>query len=227
MDIIPEVGNNATEITNAEFVKLTIYNEFGNTANTNVYTFSSSYKEETIANTVYDPLGGLLAVGAQNRDLRVTAGDTTISLSGVSGNSIFIVLDKKIRGSELEILRGFYDANMNLTNTYQRFTGIVTSYSIVEDREELEDTFTISLNASSYKIVLENRIAGRKTNKESWRYFDSNDASMDQVYSIAGVQFDFGQDPKGKTTVPGYGSGGGGGGGFPPGFDPTRGLNQN
>jgi hypothetical protein len=211
MDIIPEVGPNVTEITNAEFVKLTIFNEYGNTANTNVYTFSSSYKAETIGNTVYDPLGGLLAVGAQNRDLRVTAGDTTIALSGVSGNSIFIVLDKKIRGSELEILRGFYDANMNLTNTYQRFTGIVTSYSIEEDREELEDTFTIQLNASSYKIVLENRIAGRKTNKESWRYFDSNDASMDQVYSIAGVQFDFGQDTKGKVTVPGYPGGAPGG----------------
>lgn len=228
MDIIPEVQN-APEITNAEFVKLTIFNDVSNTANVNVYTFSSSYKAETIGNTVYDPLGGLLAVGSQNRDLRVTAGDTTISLSGVSGNNIFIVLDKKIRGSELEILRGFYDSNMNLTNTYQRFTGIVTSYNITEDREELEDTFTVSLNASSYKIVLENRIAGRKTNKESWRYFNNNDASMDQVYSIAGVQFDFGQDPKGKTTVPGYGSGGGGGGGggFPPGFDPGRGLNQN
>jgi hypothetical protein len=211
MDIIPEVGPNVTAITNAEFVKLTIFNDVNNTANVNVYTFSSTYKEEIIDGTAYDPLGGLLAVGAQNRDLRVTAGDTTISLSGVSGNSIFIVLDKKIRGSEIEILRGFYDDDMNLTNTYQRFTGIVTSYTIQEDREELEDTFTISLNASSYKIVLENRIAGRKTNKESWRYFNSNDASMDQVYAIAGVQFDFGQDPKGKVTVPGYPGGGGGG----------------
>jgi len=209
--VIPEVANNVPSITNAEFVKLTVFNEYGNTANTNVYTFSSSYQSETIGNTTYTPLGGLLAVGAQNRDLRVTSGDTTIALSGVSGNNMAVVLGTKIRGSEVEILRGFYDANMNLTNTYPRFTGIVTSYSITEDRQEQDDNFTIAINASSYKTVLENRIAGRKTNKESWRFYNNNDASMDQVYSIAGVQFDFGQPSKYKTTVPGYGPGGGGG----------------
>jgi hypothetical protein len=208
--VIPEVGPNITQITNAEFVKLTIFNEYGNTANTTVLTFSSAYKEETIANTVYTPLGGLLAVGAQNRNLRVTSGDTTISLSGIDGNNIQQVLSTKIRGSEVEVLRGFYDANMVLQNTYPRFTGIITNYTITEEREGQEDNFTVSVGASSYKTVLENRIAGRKTNKESWQFFDASDTSMNQVYAISGVQFDFGQDPKGKTVVPGRG-------GFPPG----------
>ncbi len=218
---IPEVGPNVTQITNAEFVKLTIYNEYGNTANTTVLTFSSSYQEETIGNTVYTPLGGLLAVGAQNRNLRVTQGDTTIALSGIDGNNIFNVLSTKIRGSEVEVLRGFYDANMVLTNTYPRFTGIVTTYAITEEREGQEDNFTVSVGAASYKTVLENRIAGRKTNKESWQFFDPSDTSMNQVYAISGVQFDFGQDPKGKVVVPGRGGfpGGGGGGGRPGGGD--------
>jgi hypothetical protein len=213
MENIPPVSNNATQIVSAEFVKLTVFNDVSNTANVNVYTFSSSYKTETIANLAYTPLSGLLSVGAQNRDIRVTSGDTTIALSGVSGNNIPIVLGTKIRGSQVEVLRGFYDANMVLTNTYPRFTGIVTNYGISEDREELLDNFTVTISASSYKTVLENRIAGRKTNKESWRYFDSNDSSMDNVYAISGVQFDFGQDPKGKTVVPG------GGGGTPGNFE--------
>ena len=34
---------------------------------------------------------------------------------------------------------------------------------------------------------------------------------MDNVYSISGVQFDFGQDPKGKYVVPGGGGYPGGG----------------
>ena len=34
---------------------------------------------------------------------------------------------------------------------------------------------------------------------------------MDNVYSIAGVQFDFGKDPAEKSTVPGGNRGGGGG----------------
>lgn len=192
-----------------------------------IHTFSSAYKNEIIptyagntflGNVTYLALGGLLQVGSQNRDIRVTSGDTTVALSGVSGNNIATVLGNNIRGSEMEILRGFYDANSVLTNTYPRFTGIITSYNISEDREGTIDNFTVSVSASSYKTVLENRIAGRKTNKESWRFFNSNDASMDNVYSISGVQFDFGQDPKGKTVVPG-------GGGYP-GGGPGRGYDD-
>jgi len=271
--VIPAVANNATQINNAEFVKITIFNEYpatdaaninanttyiiqttGNTnwtsigassnsvgtfftansagsgngtaANVTVLTFSSSYQPETISGNVYDPLGGLLAVGAQNRNLRATSGETVIALSGIDGNNIYNVLATKIRGSEVEVLRGFYDANMVLTNTYPRFRGIVTSYGITEDREGIEDNFTVSIGASSYKTVLENRIAGRKTNKESWRYFNSTDSSMDQVYAISGVVFDFGEKPKAGTIIPGRGGfppgGGGGGGGRPGGGDDGR-----
>jgi len=210
--LIPEVDNTSS-IYSAEFVKLTIYNEYSNIANVSIHTFSSAYKSETIDGTVYLPLGGLLSVGAQNRDLRVTSGDTLISLSGISGNNIQLVLDNKIRGSEIEVTRGFYDANGVLGNTYLRFTGIITSYAIQEEREGQDDNFTVLVSASSYKTVLQNRIAGRKTNQESWQFFNPNDTSMNQVYSIAGVQFDFGADPKGRTVIPGGGGRGGGGGG--------------
>jgi hypothetical protein len=207
MQLIPEVDNTTT-ITTAEFVKLTIFNDYSNIANTNVYTFSSSYQSEVIDGVTYSALGGLLQVGAQNRDLRVTAGDTTIALSGVSGNNISVVLGNKIRGSEVEVIRGFYDANMVLQNTYPRFTGIVTNYNISQDREGVDDNFTVGISASSYKTVLQNRIAGRKTNKESWQFFNNTDTSMNQVYSIAGVSFDFGMPATGNSVVPGTYSGG-------------------
>jgi hypothetical protein len=266
---IPEVGPNVTQINNAEFVKVTIYNEYPNTdaanitanstyiiqtsgntnwtsigassnsvgtyftansagtgngtaANVTVLTFSSSYKNETISGNVYDALGGLLEVGAQNRNLRVTSGETTIALSGIDGNNIYNVLATNIRGSEVEVLRGFYSNNMVLQNVYPRFRGIVTSYAISEDRDNLEDNFTVSVSASSYKTVLENRIAGRKTNKESWQFFDPTDTSMNQVYAISGVTFDFGQTPKAGTVVPGQGGFPGGGGGSGREFGPTN-----
>lgn len=205
---IPEVQNTGA-IKSAEFVKLTIFNDFSNVSDTTTHTFSSAYKQETIDGDVYLPLGGLLQVGAQNRDLRVTAGDTMISLSGVSGNNIQVVLDTKIRGSEVEVWRGFYDDNNELANTYLRFTGIITSYGITEDRESQNDNFSVAIAASSYKTVLSNRIAGRKTNEESWKVFNPTDTSMDRVYAIAGVDFDFGQEPKNQAY---YGGGGGGGG---------------
>jgi hypothetical protein len=55
--------------------------------------------------------------------------------------------------------------------------------------------------ASSFKSVLENRIAGRKTNSESWKEYNPTDTSMDRVPSLADRAFSFGQEPKkGATT---------------------------
>ena len=208
---IPEVQNTPA-IKSAEFVKLTVFNDYSDPTDTTVYTFSSAYKEETIDGVVYLPLGGLLQVGAQNRDLRVTSGDTIIALSGIGSDNIFLVLGTKIRGSEVQVYRGFYNDSDIIQTAYNRFRGIITSYGITEDRGGDTDNFTCAVAASSYVNVLSNRIAGRKTNEESWKVFNPTDTSMDQVYSISGVNFDFGGDSDSKRTV-GGGSGGGGGGG--------------
>lgn len=192
MEIIPAVAGNKTNINSAEFVKLTIYNDVANVGDTSIYTFSSSYKEETIDGQTYSPMGGLLAVGIQQRDIRVTSADTSLSLSGISGDNIYIVLAEKIRGSKLEITRGFYNDQFVMTSTAHRFTGIVTSYNINEDRHDLVDNYTVTISASSYRYVLENRIAGRKTNKESWQSFYPNDGSLNNLYSISDQNFDFG-----------------------------------
>jgi len=206
MENIPAVANNKTSINSAEFVKLTIYNDVANTADTTVYTFSSAYKYETIDGTQYSPMGGLLGVGIQQRDIRVTSADTSISLSGIpsdGSDNMAIVLGTKIRGSTVEVIRGFYNANYNLSNTAQRFTGIVTSYNVTEERHDLVDNFTITINASSYKTVLQNRVAGRKTNGESWRSFpvSATDTSMDNVYSLSDQYFDFGAKPKAGAST--------------------------
>lgn len=203
MQNIPAVANNPLVLYNAEFVKLTIYNDVANTANTTIHTFSSAYKVETINGQTYTPLGGLLAVGIQQRDIRATSADTSLSLSGIDGNNIYIVLATKVKGSKLEITRGFYGANGVLTSNAHRFTGIVTSYNISEDMDTLDDSdnFTVTLNASSFRAVLENRIAGRKTNPQSWTYFNSTDSSMNNIYSISDQNFDFGKAPLSKAST--------------------------
>ena len=201
MDNIPAVANNKPLVINAEFVKLTIFNDVSNTANVNVYTFSSSYRTETIDEVEYTPLGGMLAVGVQQRDIRATSADTSISISGIDGDNMDIVLGTKIKGSEIEIIRGFYDNNYILSNTAHRFTGIVTSYNIAEDRQDQTDNFTITLNASSFKAVLENRIAGIRTNKNNWQFIYPNDESMNRPEEIANTYFDFGGTPKRDTQA--------------------------
>ena len=257
MDNIPAVDGSPPQINTAEFVKVTIYNEFeavlataivatktyiiltvgttdftligasdnnvgttfvatgagtgtGTANDITIVTASSAYRDFTIEGQVYSALGGLLGVGAQQKDLRVTSADTTVILSGIDGTNIATVLGTKIRGSKLEITRGFFDNTGALTSYAKRFTGIITSYNISEDRQQNDDVFTVSVNASSYKSVLQNRNAGRRTNQSSWEFFNPLDSSMVNVYSIASQTFDFG---KKVTATGGRGGGGGGGGG--------------
>ena len=185
---------------NAEFVRLTVPGG----PDGGVYTFSSSFKVEqlpgepdnfnpgTVGGVTYTPLGGLVGVSGHQRDLTVTSYDTTVSLAGIDPTKLALVIDAKLKGSQIEIWRGFYTTNFGLTTVSKRYTGIVTGYSLQEDRIDRQDTFTLQLHCSSYKRVLENRHAGRFTNPQSWKKFSPDDTSMDNVPNINGVSYPFG-----------------------------------
>lgn len=202
MQNIPAVAGNRPLVINAEFVQLKVYNDFNDPEDFDIYTYSSAYKYETIGGVTYSPLGGLLSVGIQQRDIRVTSADTTVAISGIDGDNLYNVLTKKIKGSELQIIRGFYNANYQLTSSAIRFRGIVTSWNVSEERVDDDDNFTIAVNASSFKVVLENRIAGRRTNSQSWKAWDPLDTSMDNIPSLSGTPFDFGQKMSAQTGNP-------------------------
>lgn len=174
-----------TKVISAEFVKMSI--------GTSTYTFSTSGKIETIEGVEYTPMGGLVEIGNQQRDLKVTGFDTSISLVGIDPVNIQMVLGTNIRGSEVEIYRGFYNDSYELVNSVLRFTGVVTSYTVSESKELEQMSFSIVINCSSYKSVLENNIGGRRTNRDTWTYwYGSNDTSMDFVEKLNGAYFDFG-----------------------------------
>lgn len=197
MNSIPAV-NGVPYVNNAEFVKLTLTKADG--SGTEVYTFSSSYKTESIDGYDYSPLGGLLSVSTQQRDLAATGYDTAVTLLGVDQTNIFYVLssDYLIKGSQIELYRGFYDEHYMLTSTALRYTGIITSYAIQEnlDNENMDDNYTVTVNCSNYKTVLENLRSGRFTSPSSWKNFSSTDTSMDNVPRLINSYFNFGQPVK-------------------------------
>lgn len=227
---IPAVQGTPT-IRDAEFVKLTINFSNGSNIITRSLYFSSSYKVETVGGANYSDLGGLLAVSAHQRDIASSGFDTSIALTGLDPQYIYFVAGGPataaipvpgqsdipigyyplIKGSQVEIRRGFYDSSFVLTSTVLRYTGLITSYVIQEERdntfEALNDTYTISLQSSAYRQVLENRIAGRKTNQQSMNYWFPTDTSMNRVAGLEGKQFDFG-----KPVVTGGGGSDAGGG---------------
>ena len=198
-------------IIDAEFIKLVVP---GSTyAGGPNYFFTTSYKSETLHDPIdntdgptvaYNSLGGLVSVSGHQRDLAVTSFDTVITLVGVDPAKIGYVLEigrnpgdnsphGGLKGSRIEIFRGFYDDQYNLIGTPQlRYTGIVTSYTITEDRQDKLDAFTIALHCSSYKTILENRFAGRYTNQSSWQNITPTDISMNRVASLSKTTFPFG-----------------------------------
>lgn len=199
---IPQVDNKPY-INNAEFVKLTVYN---NDNTTSIYTFSSSYKNEEIDGQVYLALGGLVGVGLQQRDIRVTSFDTSVVVSGIGEENIYIALQEKIKGSLIEIYRGFYDENYILTNVVLRLNGIITSFNITQDfdTDKNDNNFSVTFNASSFKTLLENRVAGRQTSPNHWNEYSppptTIDTSVINVPNLINAYFDFGKPTTNKGT---------------------------
>lgn len=190
-------------IRDAEFVKLTVPG--ATDAGGPDFYFSSSFKNEIdpISGRPWTALGGYVAVSGHQRDLAVTSYDTVITMIGMDPSKIGFVLEigkngnntihGGLKGSQVQIFRGFYNANYVLIDQPQlRYSGVVTSYVIQEDRIDNTDTFTISLHCSSYKTILENRLAGRFTNQSSWQNFESTDISMNRVASISKTTYPFG-----------------------------------
>lgn len=82
------------------------------------------------------------------------------------------------------------------TGLYQYFNGFVNSFAISENWMEEVRMFTgtVSISASSFQLVLQNRTAGRYTNDNSWQNFAPGDTSMNRVNYIETVNYYFGKN---------------------------------
>ena len=191
---------NSANIRHAEFVRLTV-----GTAAT-VYTFCNAAAPVTVSGITFTNLGALLNVGDVQRDMRSTSDDMTIALTGIDPSNVGLILSNDIKGSLVEVWRGFLDADNQIITTpttqfFKRYQGIISNVSITEDfNSELRTRIaTCSISCSSMRRVLENRLGGVKTNQSSWQFLYPGDTSMDRVATIANTYFDFGKPPQTKT----------------------------
>jgi hypothetical protein len=209
---------NGSQINHAEFVKLTV-----GTAAT-VYTFCNAAAPITVGGITFSNLGALLSVGDVQRDIKATSDDMTIQLTGINPSNIALILSNDIKGSLVEVWRGFFDSNNQIITTpttqfFKRYQGIINSVSITEDfnSEARTRIATCSISCSSMRRILENRLSGVKTNQNNWQFIYPNDTSMNRVSEISNTFFDFGSPPKTQTqssettTTMDYSGGGGGG----------------
>jgi hypothetical protein len=139
------------------------------------------------------------------------------------------VLNAKLKGSQIDLWHGFFDANNQLittvtsawlnnvgstiewtnslfdpiawtsstggTGVYKYFTGFINSFSISEQwSEEIREyTGVVTISASSFQLVLQNRTAGRYTNDNAWQSVYPGDTSMNRVNYISSINYAFGK----------------------------------
>ena len=208
-----------TQINHAEFVRLSV-----GVAETE-YTFCNAGAPITVNGITFSNLGALLQVGDVQRDIKATSDDMTIQLTGIDPTSVALILSSDIKGSIVEVWRGFFDSNNQIITSptqqfFKRYQGIINSVSITEDFNSQARTrvATCSISCSSMRRVLENRLSGVKTNQNNWQFLYADDISMNRVSEIANTYFDFGKPPStqtqaSETTVTYDGGGGGDSGG--------------
>jgi hypothetical protein len=132
----------------------------------------------------------------------------TIQLTGINPTNVALILSSDIKGSLVEVWRGFFDSNNQIITTpttqfFKRYQGIINSVSITEDfnSEARTRIATCSISCSSMRRVLENRLSGVKTNQNNWQFIYSGDTSMNRVSEISNTFFDFGAPPKTQTQA--------------------------
>ena len=158
---------------------------------------SDYHTDITIDGQVYHNIGNLLSITGVQSELKASKSQLTITLSGIVPNSISDILDYDIKGSSIQIYRGFFDptthALIDLTpnvNPTSLFKGIVTNFTLtdVHDPDTNIDSTTIVLTANSAVEILDKKVSGRRTNSADF----SSEKSMDRVQALANAFFNFG-----------------------------------
>lgn len=196
----------SANIRHAEFVRLQIGNPV-----TSTYSFCNAAAPITVSGITFANLGMLLSLGDIPQDIKSTSDDITISLTGIDPTNIGLILSSNIKGSTVEIWRGFLDSDNQIitsptTQFFKRYTGIINSVGISEDfnQEARTRVATCTIACTSMRKVLENRVAGLKTNQKSWQFYYPGDTSMNRVAAISNQYFDFGAPPQtGSVSSPG------------------------
>jgi len=202
---------NSPSIRHGEFVKMTIGRAL------TVYTFCNAPAPITVGGVTFTNLGALLSVGDVQRDIKATSDDMTIQLTGIDPTMVGIILSSDIKGSLVEVWRGFFDANNQIITTpttqfFKRYQGIINNVSISEnfDSEQRTRVATCSVSCSSMRRVLENRFSGVRTNQNNWQSLYPSlplDTSMNRVAEISNQYFDFGKPPIVQTQASDSGPG--------------------
>lgn len=199
MNVIAPVAN-TNNIRVADFVRINTGSQ--------IYRFCTTASDITVPAvdaTAFSAVGTLIRVGDVQRDIKSTSNDTSVTFTGIDTAMLGFVLGQTVKGSYIQMWHGFFDTDGQLITTggtgglYQFFSGYVTAFGIQEQWMEEARSFvgTVQISASSVQITLENMVAGRYTNNDSWQFFNPGDTGMNRVSFIETIAYQFGKEKEG------------------------------
>ena len=117
----------SASIRHAEFVKIDV--------NGTEYKYCNAAAPITVDGMTFAGLGGLLSISDIQRDIKATSDDLSVSLTGIDPNYVSLILSNDIKGSVVEVWRGFLDSNNQIITVqkkqfFKSYQGIVKNLSI-------------------------------------------------------------------------------------------------
>lgn len=164
-----------------------------------VLKFSDLNFPYTINSESYTALGSLVNITETTSELRASAQDVTISISGIPDANISDILNNRVKGSSVKIYRAFFNPSTGALlsvsgNPAQKFQGVISNFDISDELDMGATTGTVllTLTATSVVELLSDKIAGRRTNPVDMKLFYSTDVSFDRVPALENSNFNFG-----------------------------------
>ena len=206
--------NNITPVQNTNNIRIADFVRV--TTPTATYRFSTAPTALTIPavdSVPFSAVGSLVSIGNIQRDIKSTGNDTTVTFIGLDTALLGWVLSQNVKGSQIEMWHGFFNTDGTLITSggtgglYQFFNGYVHAFAISEQWMEQVRQFvgTITITASNIQTILNNRIAGRYTNDNSWQFFTPGDTSMNRVAFVSTINYLFGRRMKTQLIDKGVG----------------------
>jgi hypothetical protein len=183
-----------SSIKYAEFVEIVTPDE--------TVTLTNLPTSVTISGITYGGMGSYLGISEIQQDIKATSTDLKVMITGIDPANVGLILSANIKGSTVQVWRGFLDSNNQIITSpslqfFKRYQGVINNIAIDEtfDNNTRSRVATCVMACASFRYVLDNRIAGIKTNPSNWQFLYPNDTSMNRVPVIASTYFDFGQSP--------------------------------
>lgn len=204
--VITAVGN--PHIEHGVLLELTLPD--AETGAITTHYISNCYCNVTYNAHTYIALGGFLEITDIQGDLQSTNNEISLGLSAIPSQYIESILGRPVKGGAIKVFRVFFDTTTQLVisgQVFLRFNGVITNFAVSEDiasDTSGDVTHTITVTASSILGVLENRVAGRRTNNKSYQVnygeayinaFILADPAMNRIETLKNASFDFGKDP--------------------------------